>query len=538
MDPAVLDAAYASAVALTLREALRHPVVEAAAPQLLTDGSDLDVPVRWVHSSEIYEIGPLLTGGELLLTTGLGVAGADAGARRHYVRDLAARGLAALVVEVGRSLPALPPEMADEAARCALPLVVLHEVVPFIRISEVLNTLIVDGSTAQLRFSAQVTAAVEVAQAEERGLAGLLAAVGQLLGRPLVLVSAGGALVSAAGTTDDRAAWQLLESSQAQQVDVAVRGRRWGSVTAGPPGSEAAPARPPEDVEVALQRLAAALALELLRGRGVPSRQGQLAASLLAELVEGEPPDTDLLVRAGAAGFHPGAADAVVGVAVDAPESRAGLSLLQVAARSAGGTVLRGAVGAEVLGLFALDRPDPVRVVADALTAAWHRAGEPPVQAVVGDAVTTDRGAAGWRWTLGRARATSSLASSAPAPPDGGGPVTTTRAWALELLLHDAGAPLADLADSTLLGLRQWDARHGSDLVRTVETHLRLGGSPTRTAEELQLGRQAVYQRLARIEALLGHPLDAPDAHAALLVAAAAARLSRAGLSPRPGFGR
>nr|WP_255480609.1 helix-turn-helix domain-containing protein [Quadrisphaera sp. RL12-1S] len=64
-------------------------------------------------------------------------------------------------------------------------------------------------------------------------------------------------------------------------------------------------------------------------------------------------------------------------------------------------------------------------------------------------------------------------------------------------------------------------------MVRTVETHLRLGGSPSRTAEELQVGRQAVYQRLARIEELLGHRLDAPEAHAALLVAAAAARLSR-----------
>lgn len=525
MGLAICDAAYAGLVALTLRGALEHPVVSAAAPELITPGVDLDVPVRWVHSSEIYEIGPLLTGGELLLTTGLGVVGADAGARRHYVRDLAARGLAALAVEVGRSLPALPVEMADEAARRGLPLVVLREVVPFIRISEVLNTLIVDGSTTRLRFSERVTAAVENAQAEERGLAGLLAAVGRLLDRPLVLVSAGGALVSAAGTTDDRTAWQVVDAPTAQQVDVVVRGRRWGAVVAG--AAAAATSASDDDVDVALRRLAPALGLELLHGRGAPSRPDQLAARLLADLVEGESPDTDVLVRAGAAGFHPGAGDVVVGVAVDAPESRSGLSLLQAAARTTGGTVLRGRVGAEVLGLFALGRPDPVRVVADAVTAAWRRAGEPPVRAAAGDAVTADRGAAGWRWTLSRARAASSLLSSTPPPPGTAGPVTTARSWALELLLHDAGAPLADLADSTLQGLRRWDARHGSDLVRTVETHLRLGGSPSRTAEELQVGRQAVYQRLARVEELLGHRLDAPEAHAALLVAAAAARLTR-----------
>ncbi|PWJ53606.1 purine catabolism regulatory protein [Quadrisphaera granulorum] len=529
-------------MALLVREALQHPVVSAASPQVLTDGADLDVPVRWVHSSEIYEIGPLLTGGELLLTTGLGVSGADAGARRHYVRDLAARGVAALAIEVGRSLPAVPPEMVDEATRRGLPLVVLREVVPFIRISEALNTLIVDDTSARLRLSERVTAAVQAAQAEERGLAGLLAAVGQLLGRPLVLVSAGGALVSAAGTPDDRAAWRVVESPAAVQVDVVVRGRRWGAVAAGSPsgvgagGSGAAGGAgdvavqiSDDDVSAALSRLAPALALELLHGRGTPHRPDQLAARLLADLVEGESPDTDLLVRAGAAGFHPGAADVVVGVAVDVPESRTGLSLLQAAARStgSGGTVLRGRVGADVLALFALDRPDPVRVVAEALTAAWRRAGEPPLQAAVGDAVAADRGAAGWRWTLGRARAAASLASRAPAPPEAAGRVTTARAWALELLLHENGAPVADIADSTLRGLRRWDARHGSDLVRTVETHLRFGGSPSRTAEELQIGRQAVYQRLARIEELLGHPLDAPDAHAALLVAAAAARLAR-----------
>src|SRR5581483_8296951 len=99
--------------------------------------------VRWVHSSEIYEIGPLLSGGELLLTTGLGLAGADAGARRHYVRELAERGIAGVAVEIGRSLPDVPYEILDESRRLDLPLVVLRRVVPFIRISEAANTAIV-----------------------------------------------------------------------------------------------------------------------------------------------------------------------------------------------------------------------------------------------------------------------------------------------------------------------------------------------------------------------------------------------------------
>ncbi len=495
-----------------MREALAHPVVVAAQPRVLagTDGAaGLDAPVRWVHSSEIYEIGPLLAGGELLLTTGLGVATVDAGARRHYVRDLAQRGLAALALETGRSLPEVPAEMADEAARCGLVLVELREVVPFLRIAEALNTLVLGSATLALRFAEQVTAAIEAAQADERGLSGVLAAVGDLLDRPLVLVSASGALIAAAGSADDRQAWSVLDAG-GPRVDVVVRNRRWGFVAAGSgPGTV--------DVATALRRLAPALGLEVLRSHRLPGRTGELAERLLADLTAAAAPAaTDLLVRAGSAGFHPGAGDVVLAVAVDAPESRAGTSVLAAAARTTGPS-LRGRVGPEVLALFALpDRGDAVGTLTEVLDRAWTRAGRPPLRICVGEPV---RSPAGWRWTLDRARRALAVRSQAPAP------VTTVRSHALELLLGQDRSQLEALAEATLGALRRWDSRHGSDLVGTVETHLRLGCSPGRTAAELRIGRQATYQRLRRAEELLGHRLDDPDAHAAVLVAAAALRL-------------
>ncbi|MEV7970084.1 PucR family transcriptional regulator ligand-binding domain-containing protein [Sphaerisporangium sp. NPDC088356] len=59
---------------LTLRELLSFEALRDARPEVLAGETSLDRLVRWVHSSEIYEIGSLLTGGELLLTTGLGPA--------------------------------------------------------------------------------------------------------------------------------------------------------------------------------------------------------------------------------------------------------------------------------------------------------------------------------------------------------------------------------------------------------------------------------------------------------------------------------
>src|SRR5215213_1646123 len=55
---------------LNLQELLDLPVLRRARPEVVV-GSHLEArPVRWVHTSEIYEISPLLKGGEVLLTTG------------------------------------------------------------------------------------------------------------------------------------------------------------------------------------------------------------------------------------------------------------------------------------------------------------------------------------------------------------------------------------------------------------------------------------------------------------------------------------
>jgi purine catabolism regulator len=85
-------------------------------------------------------------------------------------------------------------------------------------------------------------------------------------------------------------------------------------------------------------------------------------------------------------------------------------------------------------------------------------------------------------------------------------PVMTSRTYSLELeLLRRADATgLDELARRMIGPLISWDTDHGSRLVHTLEVFLRNGCSPTRTAAALHLGRQSLYQRIERIEALLG----------------------------------
>ena len=94
---------------LTVRELLNDLDV-----CLVTGESSLDVPVRWVHISELLDPTPWLSGGELLLTTGLQLGG-DA-QQREYVARLSAHGLSGLGFGAGFSHDRVPPALEEAAA--------------------------------------------------------------------------------------------------------------------------------------------------------------------------------------------------------------------------------------------------------------------------------------------------------------------------------------------------------------------------------------------------------------------------------------
>ncbi|WP_406458849.1 PucR family transcriptional regulator [Streptomyces sp. NBC_01622] len=405
--------------ALTLREFLALDPVRASEPELLAGEAALDRPVRWVHSSEVYEGANFLDGGELLLTNGFGLTDTAAEIRRRYVRELAARGASGLAVEIGRSLPTMPPEVTDEARRLGLPLLALHRVVPFVRITEAANRAIVT-----------------------RGLSG------HSVVRP------------------------------------------WGD---------------------------------------------DHTAALLADLADRaalNQPEVE--ARSALAGFHPGPGARLIGVSVHGARE---VSAVDRAVRVLGGaSVLRAAFPGDVLALLALSGSgsvsgDPIRAVQE----AFRTAADPGLTVAVGHVVDAGSGWLRWSDTLRAARTTLELALTVPAaePAAPEGPlVTSARALALERELTRGGVDanrdrLARLVQHALGPLLAWEAAHPSDLVRTLEVHLRHGCSPTRTAALLHIGRQSLYQRLERIESLLGLEIDDPDLLGELLAAVCAHRVVR-----------
>lgn len=511
---------------ISLGALLELDVVRDAKPEVLVGHAGLDRLVRWVHSSEIFEIGPLLAGGELLLTTGLGLAGVDVGTRRHYVRELADRGVAALAVELGRTFRDMPPELVLEAEVHGFPLIALHSVVPFIRISETVNTLIVDDSTTRLRLSDDASRLLNESLIDGGGVAGLLSTAGELVDGPLVVISAGGALIAAHGVGDHRDVWALVESAR-MSVPIRLQGSTWGHLHAGAgTGSR----RSDDELRAVLDRTSVAVSLAVLGGHRPASHRESQVDGVLADLLQGNAVEGQLALRAGLVGFHPGAEHRLVGVAVESADPRAAAAVMDRCAALLGGPGLCGHAQGHSVGLVAVpaQRVDAVETVRAAADEARITSGAPEVRIGIGHASPGG---------LGLVRSASSLwdallvlrliprTSNGTRTPA----VITSRTYVLELELLRRSDPagLQDLATRTIGPLIDWDRSHGSQLVHTLEVFLRNGGSPTRTAAALHLGRQSLYQRIERIEALLGHSVASPELLPALLVAVCAQRLSR-----------
>ena len=113
----------------SLREVLSLPAFAGA--ELLSGESRLDEPVTWVHVSEVMDAWRFLSGGELVVCTGLELARVTPGAREAYLRSLVAAGAQGLVLELVQWLREVPEELLLTARLTEFPLVVFREEVRF-----------------------------------------------------------------------------------------------------------------------------------------------------------------------------------------------------------------------------------------------------------------------------------------------------------------------------------------------------------------------------------------------------------------------
>lgn len=544
MDSGV-DTPDAPGGGITVRRALELPGLHGGLPEVLAGADRLDRTVRWVHAGEVPHIASLLKGGELLLTTGYGL-GARPAEQRAFVRTLAERGIAALVVELGPRFTRLPAALVDTARAAGLPLVQLHREVPFVAVTEEVHTEIVNGHYALLQRAEEVHRRCTQALLGGGGIPQVLGILADFSTNPVFLETPDRQLLYAAGAgpadTDPLQVWEGLRGRHKDEpptgsvlVDVPGGGPGTGSVRARlvllPVAAPLAPVH-----RMAAERAAGILAVVLMQARQEEELAARGRGDFLTDLAEGRVTAEDAPAQARVLGFKPGGGPLlpVVMRLADglSPEGGGWAVLARAVAEelaSVGVPVLVGVrpVEGRVPLLLGLRAESERRAVADRVAAALRagvdrasvlRPGAQPPVVVVGMAGGWAAASAGLRHAAEAATAAQGLSDR---------PWYDARRLDIDLLLWRLRdhSDLAAFVNRAIGPLLDHDNRSRPPLLPTLETYLAHAGRKAETARELHLNRQTLYNRLARIGELLGTDLEDPQTVLALSLALRARRL-------------
>ncbi|MEA2333427.1 MAG: hypothetical protein QOH58_3565 [Thermoleophilaceae bacterium] len=503
---------------LTVRGLVAEMGLELAAGE---DGAD--APVRWVHISELPDPTPWLSGGELLLTTGIPLDSEES--QREFVRLLDGRHLAGLGFGTGFDHDELPGAVVDEAARLGFPVFEVPYALPFIALTEKAFTRLVNEQYEVLQRGIAIHKRLERLVLEERGLDEVVRALAAAIGGAVSVLSARGETIAS-----KQFRRQLPESAlEAVREEVSRRGAAAGQ------GSEAGEFAPdhadlagrslvlpvstrghgaPQAWLVAardagglgdferliLQQAVTVVALELMRQRAMRDTERRLAGDVLAEALTGRLSEAEVGMR-----MRPFGVGAQAAVLVFAEDDRG--------AADAEGDLDRFLADAGV-GALVASRERLLCAVVDA------RDGLDPV-ALAGrarEALTPQHGdlrAAASRpapvGTLRRSFHEARCALDAAALSNGQAPAVASYrdlgAFQLLLSLQDDEA-LRLYCDSVLGPLEHATGEYGDELIRSLEAFIEQNGQWERAARELYCHRHTLRYRIRRVEQLTGRNLS------------------------------
>ena len=337
--------------------------------------------IRWVHISELEDPTPFLSGGELLLTTGINLTSATR--QRRFAKLLADHDAAGIGLGTGFDHDGLPEALVEEAEARGLALFEIPYETPFIALTERAFTKLVNEQFDVLERGIEVHAKLERLVLAELGLPEVMRAIAESVsGAALLLDERGHELarhpqergISADAVASLRDEVAARSGGSRQSLFVPDDGPLAGRAVAvpvpiggeGPRGHWLIVARrrgEAGDLERLLARQAAmVVALELMRERVVRDTERRLAGDVLAEALGGNLGAEELRSR-----LAPFGISGDVSVALFDLDARAGdADLLTTALTEAGApalAALNSAAGKPLLcAIFASGENDPLEL--------------------------------------------------------------------------------------------------------------------------------------------------------------------------------
>ena len=516
---------------LTIRDVLAD--IDVA---LLAGEANVDMPVRWVHISELCDPTPWLSGGELLLTTGLALDSPKL--QREYIATLADHGLAGLGVGTGFTHDKVPKALVEAARERDFPLFEVPYELPFIAITEQAFARLVNEQYALLQRSIAAQERLQRIVLGERGLEAIVGTLATLIGGPALVFDGRGELqalrtfrreldpevVAALGEeVRERARRGDGRGFVPSHPEFAPRGLALPIASGDPPRTAAGGTALPQAWLMAakdsdglaeidrliLHQAVTVVALELLRRRVADTTERRLAGDVLSAVIAGELEGADLARR-----LEPfGLGGRVTALVLSPPERTTPEALeaaLTEALRAEAVSGLVAPSGRYVVALLPGDLDDELYELAErAVAGAGQAVGARPA-AGAGRAVAAGRA----RETYHEARCALEARELGSVPTNGNGAhapsVATFRdlgSFQLLLSLQDTDA-LRLFCESLLGPIEHGEGHYGGELMRSLEAFIECNGQWEAAARRLYCHRHTLRYRIRKIEELTGRDLS------------------------------
>jgi DNA-binding PucR family transcriptional regulator len=471
--------------------------------------------IRWVHITELLDPTPWISGGELLLTTGIRLETAEQ--QRKFIRLLGEAGVAGLGFGTGFDHDKLPKALVAEADRVGIPLFEVPYETPFIAITEAAFSRLVNEQYDVLSRGIAVNERLERIVLQGGGLDGVAREIAAAVGGSSVVLDARGEVLAHGGRRLPEYLVEAIRNEVQPRGTAAapfvpnqpdLRGRALAHPVSPRPGAAEAwlvvVRRSGElgDFErLCVQQAAIVVALELMRERVARETERRLSGEVLTQTFSGRLAPDDIRDRL--APFGIGDRASVLAFELGDPEAAEATLAEFLAGENRPAVVAPHPAGRRELLCAVVDgsKGDPIELATQAREALQASHGQ--TRAAVSRALPTER----VRHSFHEARcALEATAFSNGAAPD----VASYRdlgAFTLLLSVQDAEA-LRLYCESVLGPIEDSDERYAGELLRSLEAYIDRNGHWERAASDCYCHRHTLRYRIKRIEELTGRDLS------------------------------
>jgi len=492
---------------------------------LAAGGTGVDREIRWAHAIELENPTPWLSGGELVLTTGLQLPRAAA-RRREYIVRLDEAGAAALGFGVGLSHARIPTELLAAADERGLPVLAVPLPVPFVAITRVVADQLAEERMQEIRRTVDhqermARAAIEagvtgVVRHLARGVAGqaIVTDVKQVMlaAEPKDAAALAGRLAAELARRR-RSGLRFAIASSDERGHLTIQSLAAANVLRGYL-AVATDRGPSPMIRLLVSHAAALVALELERPRDVRAIDRRVRAIVFQLALEEALDTAGLMRQTRLFGFPPGELVAAFVGQCAAPRLRVEDIVEEALTTLATPYLLTGVEEGLALVVPARDSAETAREVAAAVGSGTRRQFHVGVggPAPLSDVATSLRQAT-YALRVGRAERR---------------PFVVFGELGVYSLLFGTQPreSIEAVAAVMLRPLDEHDAANRGDLVRSLASFLGHNGRWESAAEALGVHRHTLRYRMRKVEQLTGRRLDSAPHRAEFLVALAAREMA------------